>query len=201
MTGTSLTDQLLAQLQGAPLQQIARQVGIDPSQAGSAVSSALPLLMGALGRNASSNEGADALFGALQRDHAGLDIGSVLGSVLGGGSGQSAGAAILGHVFGGQQSQAASGLGRATGLDGAQAGQLLAALAPLVMAFLSRHVSAQGLDAGALGQQLGQARQQAAQQPGLGGLLGSVLDQDGDGQLGVGDLIKLGSGLLGGGKR
>lgn len=201
MTGTSLTDQLLAQLQGAPLQKIAQQVGIDPSQAASAVGSALPLLMGALGRNASSSEGATALFGALQRDHAGLDIGSVLGSMLGGGAGQSAGAAILGHVFGGQQSQAASGLSRATGLDGAQAGQLLAALAPLVMAFLSRHANAQGLDAGALGQQLGQARQQAAQQPGLAGLLGSVLDQDGDGQLGVGDLIKLGSGLLGGGKR
>jgi hypothetical protein len=34
-----------------------------------------------------------------------------------------------------------------------------------------------------------------------GGLLGSVLDQDGDGQFGVADLIKLGSGLLGSGKR
>lgn len=157
MTGTSLTDQLMTQLQGAPLQQLARQVGLDPAQAGTAVNAALPLLLGALGRNAASSEGA----GALRRDHAGLDIGSVLGSVLGGGSApsaSSAGAAILGHVFGGQQSQAASGLGQATGLNGSQAGQLLALLAPIVMAFLSRHASAQGLDAGALGRQLGQER-------------------------------------------
>lgn len=95
MTGTSLTDQLMTQLQGAPLQQLARQVGLDPAQAGTAVNAALPLLLGALGRNAASSEGAGALFGALQRDHAGLDIGSVLGSVLGGGSASSAGAAIL----------------------------------------------------------------------------------------------------------
>ena len=89
MTGTSLTDQLMTQLQGAPLQQLARQVGLDPAQAGTAVNAALPLLLGALGRNAASSEGA----GALQRDHAGLDIGSVLGSVLGGGSAPSASSA------------------------------------------------------------------------------------------------------------
>jgi hypothetical protein len=48
-----------------------------------------------------------------------------------------------------------------------------------------------------LGQVLGQERQ-AAQQSGAGGLLGAVLDQDGDGQLGLGDLLKIGGGLLGG---
>ncbi|HBP04040.1 MAG TPA: calcium-binding protein, partial [Stenotrophomonas sp.] len=42
-------------------------------------------------------------------------------------------------------------------------------------------------------------KQQVQQQGGLaGGLLGSLLDQDGDGQLGVGDLLKLGGNLLGG---
>ena len=81
----TLTDDLASQLQGVPVQQVAQQLGIDPSQASSAVNTALPLLMGALGRNASQPQGAQALFGALQNDHAGLDIGSVLGSVLGGG--------------------------------------------------------------------------------------------------------------------
>ena len=46
---------------------------------------------------------------------------------------------------------------------------------------------------------LGQERQVQQQQGGLGGgLLGAVLDQDGDGQLGLGDLLKIGGGLLGG---
>jgi len=30
-----------------------------------------------------------------------------------------------------------------------------------------------------------------------GGLLGAVFDQDGDGQLGLGDLLKIGEGMLG----
>ncbi|MCM2338595.1 MAG: calcium-binding protein, partial [Lysobacter sp.] len=49
------------------------------------------------------------------------------------------------------------------------------------------------------GQILGQEQQQIRQQGGVGGgLLGAVLDQDGDGQLGLGDLLKLGGGVLGG---
>src|SRR3546814_12505312 len=81
----TLTDDLASQLQGAPVQQVAQQLGIDSSQASSAIGAALPLLMGALGRNASQPEGAQALFGALQKDHAGGDIGSGPGRVLGGG--------------------------------------------------------------------------------------------------------------------
>src|SRR3546814_20243496 len=65
----TLTDDLASQLQGAPVQQVAQQLGIDSSQASSAIGAALPLLMGALGRNASQPEGAQALFGALQKAH------------------------------------------------------------------------------------------------------------------------------------
>ena len=52
-----------------------------------ALAGALPLLLGALGRNASQPAGAESLFGALERDHAGSsDLGGLLGSVLGKGS-------------------------------------------------------------------------------------------------------------------
>ncbi|MFQ6311749.1 DUF937 domain-containing protein, partial [Lysobacter capsici] len=66
----SLTDDLLNQLQGQPLAQLGSQLGLSQPQTQSAVSAALPLLLGALGRNASQPQGAEALFGALQRDHA-----------------------------------------------------------------------------------------------------------------------------------
>lgn len=204
---TSLADQLFAQLQGAPLQQIARQLGTDTAQTQTAVGAALPLLLGALGRNAEQPGGAQAIFGALQRDHApaaagGLDLGGLLGSMLGGSSGAggqaSGGADILGHIFGGQQRQAEAGLGQATGL-GANAGQLLQLLAPIVMSFLAQRVASGGMDAGALGDTLGRERVQAQQQGGLGGgLLGSLLDQNGDGKLDLGDLLKVGGSLLGG---
>lgn len=204
----SLTDELLSQLQGAPLQQIAEQLGTNPSQAQSAVAAALPMLLGALGRNAAQLQGAADLFGALQRDHVGRAtgggglgdlLGSVLGGMGGGGVGASAdGASILGHIFGGNQQRAEAGLGQATGL-GANAGQLLQILAPIVMAFLAQRTQAGGMDAGSLGAVLGREHAQVRQQGGVGGdLLGSLLDQDGDGQVGLGDLIKLGGGLLGG---
>ena len=204
----SLTEELLSQLQGAPLQQIADQLGTNPSQAQSAVSAALPMLLGALGRNAAQPQGAADLFGALQRDHVGRAagsgglgdlLGSVLGGMGGGGAGGAAdGASILGHILGGNQQRAEAGLGQATGL-GANAGQLRQILAPIGMAFLAQRAQAGGMDAGGLGAVLGREQAQVRQQGGVGGdLLGSLLDQDGDGQVGLGDLIKIGGGLLGG---
>ena len=204
---SSLSDELLAQLQGAPLQQLAQQMGAGTDETEQAVAAALPMMLGAMGQNAAQPQGASALFGALKRDHnsdGGLDLGGLLGSLLGGGAstGNAAaapdGAAILGHIFGNNQERAESSLGQATGLGG-NAGQLLKLLAPIVMAYLAQRVSAGGMDAGNLGQTLGQERERMQQQGGLGGgLLGSLLDQDGDGQLGMGDLLKMGGSLLGG---
>lgn len=199
----SLANDLLSQLQGQPLQQISHQLGVPQEQASGAVAAALPLLMGALGRNASQPAGAESLFGALQRDHAGAgtgDLGGLLGSVLGGG-GQ--GEQILGHIFGARQQGAAQGLGAATGLQGDKANMLLKVLAPIVMAYLAKRMFGGGSAAAStpqgLGAILGEEQQQIRQQGGVGGgLLGAVLDQDGDGQLGLGDLLKLGGGMLGG---
>ncbi|MEN1927849.1 DUF937 domain-containing protein [Luteimonas sp. MJ250] len=205
----NLTDDLLAQLQGAPAQQVAQQLGVAPAQASDAIRAALPLLMGALGKNASQPQGAQALYGALQKDHAGLDLAGVMGAVLGGGSagganaGAGQGGAILGHIFGGNQPRAEAGVAQATGLGQGQAGQLMKILAPIVMAYLAkqmfqqRQTGASGDGADALGSILGQEQRSIREQSGAGGLLGAVLDQDGDGQLGIGDLVKLGGGLFG----
>ena len=221
-TNASLTDELMGQLQGSPMQGLAQQLGIDSAQAEQAVGMALPMLFGALGQNAAQPQGAADLLGALQRDHgnnttpngaldlggllggmlgggaggaAGGGLGSILGAVLGGGGASQSGAgAILGHIFGGNQKSAESNLGQATGL-GNNAGQLLAMLAPLVMSFLAQRVQSQGMGAGDLGQTLGQERAQIQSQ---GGMLGSLLDQNGDGKLDMADLLKLGGSLLGG---
>ena len=227
----SLIDDLLGQLQGAPSEHIAQQLGTDPQTAQDAIAAALPMIVGAMGRNAQQPGGADALFGALQRDHSGagsLDLGGLLGGLLGGGAQGGAGAAmgglgglggllgsvlgggapasaqldaggILGHIFGGAQGRAESGLGQATGLGSGQAGNLLKILAPIVMGMLAKQVSARGMDAGGLGSMLGQERAQVQQQGGLGGgLMSAVLDQDGDGDVDLSDLLRVGGGLLGG---
>lgn len=204
---STMTQDLLAQLQGAPLQQISQQLGIDQNQASSAVGAALPLLMGALGKNASQPQGAEALFGALQKDHAGGGgIGDLLGAVLGGAqSRQTNGAGMLGHIFGGQQARAEQSLGAATGLGGDRAGQLMKILAPIVMGYLAKRMFSGNASGGGnptadlLGAVLGQEQQQVRQQGGIGGgLLGVVLDKDGDGDVDLSDVLKLGGGLFGG---
>ena len=204
----SLTDDLLSQLQGAPLQQLSAQLGIDSQQASGAISAALPLLMGALGNNAAKPQGAEALLGALQSNHSGLDISSVLGAVLGGGTASpqaTNGAGILGHILGSNEARAEAGLAQATGLSQGKTSELLKILAPIVMAYLAKRMfgggqqSAQAASPQVLGDILGRERQVQQQQGGLGGgLLGAVLDQDGDGQLGLGDLLKMGGSILGG---
>ncbi|MBK6866416.1 MAG: DUF937 domain-containing protein [Burkholderiales bacterium] len=224
----SLIDDLLGQLQGAPAGQIAQQLGTDPRTAQDAIAAALPMIVGALGRNAQQPGGAGDLFSALQRDHSGagaMDLGGMLGGLLDAGGGRAAPAGmgglgdllggllgggapanrqldaggILGHIFGGAQPRAESGLGQATGLSSGQAGNLLKILAPIVMAFLAKQVSARNMDAGGLGSALGQERARVQNQGGLGGgLMNAVLDQDGDGKVDLSDLLKIGGSLLGG---
>lgn len=209
---TSLTQGLAAQLSGAPVQQIAQQLGVSPSQAQGAIATALPLLVGALGNNASQPQGAQALFGALQ-DHSGGDITSVLGSVLGGAMGGASGQGddtvgrMLGHIFGGQQQQATQGLGQATGLGSDKTQMLLRILAPIVMAYLANHmfggqqqasapVASQDSSPRGLGDILGREVEQMGQQQGggLGDLLGQVLGGGGNAG-GLGGIL---GGIIGG---
>lgn len=187
----SITDALLMQLQGGQaVQQVSQQLGVDQGQASEAISAALPLLMGALGKNASEPQGAQSLLNALQKDHlggggggGGFDVGGILGAVLGGGGGNATnGAGILGHLFGGRTPQAAQMLGQQTGLDSGRSGQLLAILAPIVMSFLAQKFAQQG-NSGDLSQAL------TAERPASGGSIFDAFDQDGDGKFGASDVV------------
>lgn len=219
-TPAPLLDALMQQLQGAPLQQLAQQLGTSSSQIESAVGPALSLLLDGLGRNAAQPEGAGASpdtapsagsaapQGALGALGGMGGLGDLLGNVLagagagaspraGGASGMEAGAAILGQILGGQRQQAESQLGERSGL-GAQAGPLLALLAPIVMQFLAQRAAAGQLDASSLGHALGQEPSRQPQPPAdvAGSLLTGLLDQNRDGKLDAGDLLQLGAGLL-----
>lgn len=191
---SDLTNAVLSHLDASHIDAIASQLGVEPAQAESAVQQAVALLMGGMAQNAATDEGAAALHGAVAT-HAGNDIGSLIGGLLGGGT--SEGVAILGHVLGGRQTNAAQGLGQTSGIGTKNAGQLLAMVAPLVLSVIGNISRHQNMSAGGLGSVLGQ-ESQSVRQGGVGGLLSSVLDQDGDGEVGLGDLLKVGAGLLGG---
>lgn len=204
----NLAETLLTSFDARSIQGLSQQLGLSPQNTGNAIQAALPILLGQMSRNAAQPEGANALLGAVQRDHAGVDIGGLLGGVLGamgggapasGSAGLGDGMAILGHIFGGGSAQRApaSQVPSVPGLDGAKSAQLLALLAPLVMAALGRMTQGGGLDAGSLGKLLGGESQRIAQAPpsALGGLMGAVLDRDGDGQVGLGEMLGAAQGL------
>ena len=190
---SSLIDQVLGSLDGNTINQIAAQLGTSPRHAEGAIQAALPLLIGAMGRNSAQPA-------AIERDHANVDLGSLLGGLFGGsGSAQPGlgqGGAILGHIFGGRQQRAATGLGKMAGLESADAAKLMAMLAPILMGVLGQQTTRGGLDPNALGGLLGQETQRVTQGLG-GGLLGAVLDRDGDGDVDFQDLMQAGGGLLG----
>lgn len=226
---TDITRDVYEQIDDRHIQAMAQQLGISSEQAQTAVQQALPMLVGGLARNAQSEQGAGELMGALQRDHAGVDLGGLLGGLLGGG-GASAnansgslgglgsvidsvlggtagrggapanagggglgniGGAILGHIFGGREERATENLGQASGIGGQNAGRLMAMLAPLVMAALGKMVQSRGMGTHDLGQELGQEHE-TIQQSGGGGLLNSLLDRDGDGDVDANDLMQAG---------
>ncbi|MFW8625828.1 DUF937 domain-containing protein [Deinococcus sp. ME38] len=157
---------------GQAQQTVARQTGASPDQTQAAIQAALPLLLGALTRNAAQPGGLDALSGALNRHD-----GSALDAFTQGQAPDTQdGQKILGHVFGAQQSQAAQAVGKRAGIDPQLAMQIMSMLAPLVLAYLSRQRQGQGAQAGGadLGSVLGGLLGGGAA-GGLGGLLGGML--------------------------
>lgn len=230
---SGLVDAVMAEIGDNEIDAIAQRFGMDPNQAQAAIEQTLPLMVGAMARNAATPDGASALHTALG-DHVGADLGGLLGGLLGGGGGNAGGGlgslgslaeavlggmgsspppaprgggidtglggiggAILGHVFGNRRSQAEQGLGQTTGLGGANAGELMAMLAPIVMAVLARMNQQKQLDPGGLSDMLGRDTQRTREAGGIGGgLLGAVLDRDGDGDVDLSDLLNVGGSVI-----
>ena len=203
-------------LGGAAAEHLGRQIGADPEQTRRAVSAAVPLLMGALARNANrSPEEARSLARALERDHDGslLDglsgllggsgggLGGLLGAAGGLLGGRAAGKAtdgdgILGHILGERRGTVEQGVARASGLDVGQVSRLLAALAPLVMGALGKAKRSQNLDPDGLTALLNRERatiEERTEGMQQGSLL-QLLDRDDDGAI-ADDLAKLGGAL------
>lgn len=191
----SMVQILMEQLQGGTTREIGARLGIDERQASTAIAGALPMLLGGLARNTQQRGGADALLGALDRDHDGSVLDDLAG-YLQAGPGRH-GDGILGHVFGGQRATVEAGLGQMAGLDSAKAGQLMAMLAPLVMGALGREKRRANLDTGGLESMLRREQSQAPTEARQTmGMVGKLLDRDGDGSV-ADDLASMGTGLLG----
>jgi hypothetical protein len=187
-------EMLTSQLGSGPaLGQLSQQLGADERSTQSALGAALPVLLGALARNSSRSGGAQALDRALERHD-----GGVLDNLTGflGAPDVDDGNGILGHVLGERRASVEAGVGKASGIDPSMIAKLLPILAPIVLGALGRQKRQQNLDVGGLTNLLGTERRHIeASGPDLG-MLGQLLDQDGDGSV-ADDVAKIGGGLLG----
>lgn len=189
----SIIQLLISQMEGGTVSQISDQLGIDEDKAQQAIGMALPVLIGALNRNTKQSGGAEALVGALQRDHDGSILDNLAGAVTKEDTLQD-GLAILGHVFGERQSNVQDSVSRATGLDQEQVMRIFALLAPIVLGALGQMRRKKDLDAQGVSKLL-QEERTTVEKTGSG--LVQLLDMDGDGDVSE-EIISLGSNLLGG---
>jgi hypothetical protein len=191
---SSIIELLMGQLGGENLGKISRQVGAREEDAAKAMPEVLGLLTEALARNSSRQEGAQALSNALAKDHDGSVLDNLPDFIDNFQSGPGDG--ILRHVLGEKRGAVEERLSQKSSLDIGTITKLLTMAAPLVMGLLGRSQRKDGLDVGALAGLLGAEREQARRvAPQSTGLLGQLLDADGDGDI-TDDVAKIGGGLL-----
>lgn len=202
----NLLDMLLDSQNSGAVGQIARQVGVNESDARRALEHLSPAVSRGIQRNIGAEGGLESLLKALQGGNHGryLDDPSQLGRAVDDGNG------ILGHIFGNKEVSrgVANQVSQQTGIGADLLKKMLPLIASLVMGALAKNMmgggamGAQGQSSGGglgdiLGNVLGGGQQQAG--GGLGDVLGNVLgggrSQQGGG--GLGDI--LGS-VLGGGQ-
>ena len=178
-----LLENLTSQLSGSNLSNLSSQLGTDQGQTQSAISAALPLLLGALQKGTSTPEGANAV-SQLADGEAGSGIMDDIGGFLSK-SDNGNGGTLVSQLLGGQRGDAEQGIAQVSGLSAGSAGSLLENLAPIVIGMLGKQRQSSGLDAsglaGLIGTMSGQSRQGA--NSGTMGLLGNLLDRDNDGSV------------------
>jgi hypothetical protein len=180
----NILDSILSHQDGAAVQQLAQQFGLDNAQATSALSALIPQLAAGVQNNMQQPGGLDSLLGALtggSHDRV-MDDPSVLAQA----SSVDVGNGILGQILGSRDvsRQVAATAAGQTGLSSDLMKQMLPLAATLVMGALSRQTSAAGNSA-------------SLQTSGLMGSLESVLDQNRDGSM-VADVVGMMGKFLGG---
>lgn len=199
----NLMDLLTSQLAGNQVDELSNHLGADKQQVESAIGTALPLLFSALAKNTQTEEGANALAGALERDHDGSVLDNI-SSLLGGKKeelpvAQKAvdGSGILKHLLGGKRGMLEGLIGQNSGLSQEKTSGLMELLAPMVLGQLGRQKKQSGLDASGIASLLGgMMNQNQKKAPKSMGLLNSLLDQDGDGSIND-DVASIGMKFLG----
>ena len=160
---------------------IADKFNINTNDVSSVINNALPTIMGALQKNASTEGGAASLAKALG-DHAG-NAGNIINNLKG--ADLVDGSKILGHIFGGNLTNILGGISKQTGVASNAVSNILSSIAPSLLALLGKGQQAVGANAAGLAGMLGSilGGSQGGNMGGLGSILGAAMkDKDGDGK-------------------
>ncbi len=168
---------------------VSGSTGTDSNKTSNVLTMALPVLMKAMERNASTPEGAEGLMGALNKKHDGSILDNLSG-LFGGGVDEEVtndGEKILGHVLGQKQQGVEQVIGQKTGVDTGSVANILKVAAPILMGVLGKqakqnNVSSQNDLGGLLGGLLGNSSSNTNVKQEQS-FLESVLDADGDGSV------------------
>lgn len=109
-----LTQALMQRLSTDDLSRTGQMIGADERSASTALSTAAPLLVSALARNASKPQGAHSLYQALAQDHDGSILNDLSGFLSTTQAGNGGG--ILGQALGGRQTAMQQGPSALLGL-------------------------------------------------------------------------------------
>ncbi len=157
---------------------IEQQFGINKASVAKVLGSAIPMILGGMRNNASSSSGASDLLGALLGGNHNGSILDNIGSILGGSSVDhnvmTDGGNILGHIFDGQENNAAHVVSKSGGIDMSQAMNIMKTVAPFVMGYIGKMMHSNGV----------------SDQGGLKGVLGGLLGDDTDSQRDVASRIQ-----------
>lgn len=142
----NLFQSLTGLLQGDTLKNMAQQFGVNEEAVQKVVAMGLPMILGGLNKNVQQEEGAKSLDKALEKHDGNLlnNITSALTS-----NSQNIiqdGMKILGHVLGNTQQNAQNQISKSAGVGMETVGNILAAVAPIVLEFLGQQKKQQGLD-------------------------------------------------------
>ena len=153
--------------------EISKKFNIDTNKVSSVISTALPTLIGAMQKNASTESGAASLAKALG-DHAN-NSGSMLSNLAG--VDLNDGSKILGKILGGNASSIFDKIGKQTGTTSGQVNNILSSIAPALMNILGKLKGNNNTSNDALGALLGSVLGGGASSNaggGLGGILGGL---------------------------
>jgi len=194
-----ILDLLNSDMGKAIINGVAGQTNQPESKTNDVLTMALPVLMQAMKRNASSPQGAEGLLNAINSKHDGSILDN-LGGLFEGGVDSNViddGSKILGHVLGSKQQNVENAIGARAGLDSNSVANILKVAAPLLMGMLGKQTKennvndSSGLESLLGGLLKGNSPQQEQS------FLESILDADGDGSI-IDDVAGM---VLGGNKK